>query len=245
MLIQKYGTPAGANLNIAIMKAMFNWAKKNDVLQTIPNIDAVAKLRSIKKEKSLFSSREIRKLVSYASDPMRAMIWLGLNCGFGCTDCAELKWEDLNLESGRVNLNRKKTGIARNLPLWPETINALKSMPKLDELVFYTKRGNPWVRIIKRTDAKNVVRYSRYDAVSAMFSKLLKKSGIKTERGVNFYTLRRTAATLAARSGDPFAVQRLLGHADLKMATTYVQDVSEQTDRVINNSRRFIVQDDS
>lgn len=26
-------------------------------------------------------------------------------------------------------------------------------------------------------------------------------------------------ATIAARSGDPFAVQRLLGHADLKMAT--------------------------
>jgi integrase len=33
-----------------------------------------------------------------------------------------------------------------------------------------------------------------------------------------FYTLRRTAATIAARSGDPFAVQRLLGHADLQMA---------------------------
>jgi len=42
-----------------------------------------------------------------------------------------------------------------------------------------------------------------------------------------------TAATVAARSGDPFAVQRLLGHVDLKMATRYVQDVSEQTDRVI------------
>ncbi|MBW7992218.1 MAG: phage integrase family protein [Planctomycetes bacterium] len=245
MLIQKYGTPSGANLNIAIMKAMFNWAKKNDILQTIPNIDAVAKLRNIKKEKSLFNSREIRKLVIHASNPMRAMIWLGLNCGFGCTDCAELKWEDLNLESGRVNLNRKKTGIARNLPLWPETIDALKSIPKLGELVFYTKRGNPWVRIIKRTDGKNVVRYSRYDAISAMFSKLLKKSGIKTERGVNFYTLRRMAATLTARSGDPFAVQRLLGHADLKMAMTYVQNISEQTDRAINNTRKLIIQDDS
>ncbi|MBC8217671.1 MAG: hypothetical protein H8E73_04345 [Planctomycetes bacterium] len=87
MLIQKYGTPAGANLNIAIMKAMFNWAKKNDILQSIPNIDAVAKLRTIKKEKPLFDSTEIRQLVINADNPMRAMIWLGLNCGFGCTDC--------------------------------------------------------------------------------------------------------------------------------------------------------------
>ena len=73
----------------------------------------------------------------------------------------------------------------------------------------------------------------------------MKKAGIKTPDGVGFYTLRRTAATLTARSGDPFAVQRLLGHADLKMATTYVQDVSEQTDRAINNTRKLIIQDDS
>jgi hypothetical protein len=36
-------------------------------------------------------------------------------------------------------------------------------------------------------------------------------------------------------------VQRLLGHADLQMATRYVQDVSEQTDRVIENSRIYVV----
>jgi hypothetical protein len=35
-------------------------------------------------------------------------------------------------------------------------------------------------------------------------------------------------------------VQRLLGHADLQMATRYVQDVSAQTDRVIENSRMYI-----
>ena len=73
----------------------------------------------------------------------------------------------------------------------------------------------------------------------------MKKAGIETEKGVGFYTLRRTAATLTARSGDPFAVQQLLGHADLRMATTYVQDVSEQTDRAINNTRKFIIQGNS
>jgi len=42
-----------------------------------------------------------------------------------------------------VKLAREKTGISRNLPLWPETIAALKSVPQRGELVFYTKRGNP------------------------------------------------------------------------------------------------------
>ena len=44
------------------------------------------------------------------------------------------------------------------------------------------------------------------------------------------------------QQGDPFAVQRLLGHADLQMATRYVQDVSAQTDRVIENSRMYVCQ---
>lgn len=33
-----------------------------------------------------------------------------------------------------------------------------------------------------------------------------------------------------------------IGHADLQMATRYVQDVSKQTDRVIENSRMYICQ---
>lgn len=37
------------------------------------------------------------------------------------------------------------------------------------------------------------------------------------------------------------ADQRLLGHADLKMATRYVQDVSKQTDEVISKSRNYVL----
>ena len=69
----------------------------------------------------------------------------------------------------------------------------------------------------------------------------MKKVRIQAPKGTGFYTLRRTAATMAAISGDPFAVQRLLSHVDLTMATRYVQDVSEQTDRVIENSRRYFI----
>ena len=69
----------------------------------------------------------------------------------------------------------------------------------------------------------------------------MKKAGLQAPNGTGFYTLLRTAATVAARSGDPFAVQRLLGHADLKMATRYVKDVSKQTDRVIKNSRKYVI----
>lgn len=168
---------------------------------------------------------------------------MGLNCGFGCTDCSELLWKHLDFKKMRVCYPRHKTNIERNLVLWPETVEALKAMPKINDRVFNTPTDKFMVRVIETEKGDGSIRRTNNDSVGKEFSKLLKKAGIKTEKGVGFYTLRRTAATLAARSGDPFAVQKLLGHADLKMATIYIQDVSEQTDRVINNVRKLIIQD--
>jgi hypothetical protein len=36
-------------------------------------------------------------------------------------------------------------------------------------------------------------------------------------------------------------VQNLLGHADLRMSMTYIQDVSKQTDEAINKTRNLIM----
>ncbi len=87
---------------------------------------------------------------------MRAMIWLGLNCGFGCTDCAVLKWTDLDLANARVKLPRRKTGILRDLPLWPETIEALEKVSKTGKLVFYTSRGNPYIQTLYKSNGNGV-----------------------------------------------------------------------------------------
>lgn len=228
------------NLHISIMKALFHWARKNDVLTNIPNIDAVSRGKIVHQEKFTFDPEQINKLLSVADVKMRAMIWLGLNCGFGCTDCSELKWIDLDLVNARVRLPRRKTGGSRDLPLWPETVEAIKKVPKTGKLVFYTSRSNPYIHTISKLDGKGKEKYTTLNTVTTKFSRLIKKSGLDVPKGTGFYALRRTAATIAARSGDPFAVQRLLGHVDLQMATRYVQDVSKQTDRVIKNSRMYV-----
>lgn len=240
-LQKEYSTAHRMNLHISIMKAMFHWATKNEVLSSIPNIDAVNRGRITHKQRQTFSSDDIRKLIDAADIQMKAMIWLGINCGFGCTDCAELKCSNIDFENARVKLARKKTGISRDLPLWPETIEALQRVTRKGKLAFYTSRGNPFVRTIVKTDSNGKTKYSTQNTITRKFFMLVKKAGLDVPHGTGFYTLRRTAATIAARSGDPFAVQRLLGHADLQMATQYVQDVSKQTDEVIQNSRDYLL----
>ena len=229
------------NLHISIMKALFHWARKNDILENIPNIDAISRGKIVYQERLTFDSEQIKELLSVADVKMRAMIWLGLNCGFGCTDCSELKWTDLDLINARVKLPRRKTGISRDLPLWPETVAALEKIPRTGKLVFCTSRGNPYIQTLVKPDGNGNGKYTTLNSITTKFSRLIKKSGLDVPKGTGFYTLRRTAATIAARSGDPFAVQRLLGHADLQMATRYVQDVSKQTDRVIENSRKYLI----
>ena len=240
-----YASADRLNLNISDMKAMFHWARRNDVLETIPNIDAISKGKIVHKEMYTFNSEQIKKLLSAADVKIQAMIWLGLNCGFGCTDCGKLEWKDLDLKNGRVRLPRNKTGTRRDFPLWPETIQALKELPRSGQLVFYTSEGHPWVTTVVKTKSNGEREYTSVNRITPTFSRLMKKVGMHVPKGTGFYALRRTAATMAARSGDPFAVQRLLGHVDLTMATRYVQDVSEQTDRVIENSRKYVLPEDN
>jgi len=102
-------------------------------------------------------------------------------------------------------------------------------------------RSDKFPLTLLKTEDDGNRKYRTVNAVTSMFSRLLKKAKIHAPKGTGFYTFRRTAATPAARSGDPFAVQRLLGHVNLEMATRYVQDVSEQTDRVIESSRKYVL----
>jgi len=153
-----------------------------------------------------------------------------------------MQWKDLDFKNSRVKLARNKTGVRRNFPLWPETIKALKELPRSGQLVFNTSQGQPWVTTVVKTNVDGERKYTSVNRITPTFSRLMKKVRINAPKGTGFYALRRTVATMAARSGDPFAVQRLLGHVDLTMATRYVQDVSKQTDRVIENSRKYVIQ---
>ena len=111
------------------------------------------------------------------------MIWLGLNCAFGCTDCAELSWENIDFKDKRVSFPRPKSGIERNLPLWEQTISALEEVPKEGETVFLTQKGNKYVRVDQKTKSDGTVKTSFHNNITKEFKKIVSKSGIKIEKG--------------------------------------------------------------
>lgn len=242
---------AGTSVNnrMAAVKALFNWAHANDKIAKIPNLRAVKKVTVRIKKRQVFTRKQIKDMVALANTNMRAMIWLGVNCGLGCTDCAYIEWRHLDLQNRRLNYKRIKTEIDRNLKLWPETIAALEAVKtwsvahKRDtgpnDLVFRTKQGNPYVHLTanaKRPDS----------AITKEFEKILDEAKIPRDKGTGFYTLRRTGATFAAKSKDVWAVKGFLGHAGLDQATHYVQQdqLSEQTDEATDKAHDLLTKDE-
>lgn len=57
---------------------------------------------------------------------MKAMCLLGLNCGFGNSDIANLPKKAIDFDNGWGDFPREKTATPRRIPLWVETVDAIK-----------------------------------------------------------------------------------------------------------------------
>src|SRR5262249_44712270 len=151
-----------------------------------------------------------------ATRPMRAMILLGINCGFGNADCGTLPLSALDLDGGWVTYPRPKTGIDRRCPLWPETAQAIRAAlekrpePREKEdagLVFITKYGQSW----GKETSENPISYE--------MRKMLKALEINGHR--NFYVLRHTFRTVADETKDSVACDAIMGHETPHMSSVY------------------------
>ena len=63
----------------------------------------------------MFQADAIRPMIDEAGVQLRAMIYLGINCGLGNNDCAMLPMK-LELKDGWLDFGRPKTGIHRRCP---------------------------------------------------------------------------------------------------------------------------------
>jgi integrase len=193
----------------------------------------VLRLERARRGPRMFEAHEIRRLLGAAGVQLKAMILLGLNCGYGNADCGTLPLSGLDLERGWAHYHRPKTGIDRRCPLWPETVAALRDAlakrqgPK-DEadagLVFITKYGDGWFK----GDTNN--------PLSAEMRKLLDSLGINGNR--NFYALRHTFETIGGEAKDQVAVDYIMGHARDDMASVYRERISDERLKAVTDHVR-------
>jgi integrase len=154
-----------------------------------------------------FTPEQIKALVKKAEPHMRAMILLAVNGGLGNTDLAMLTPDRFDLDNGWLNYPRRKTQIFRRIPLWKETVDAVREAikarrqpknPADAKLLFIGKLGSSYV---SETGGHRVAHE---------FENLCAGAGVA---GRAFYDLRRTFATIADNlARDKDAVKAIMGH---------------------------------
>ena len=237
--------PARLGKFVGIIRSVFKYAVENKLIaqptvygsEFRKPLKAVLRKKKFADGKKLFTPAEIKQLldgttikdkrgkdkaVPGATKQLRAAILLGINAGLGNSDCAGLQHSHLDLQRGWLDYPRDKTGLPRRAPLWPETIEALnvaakvrKPKAKLSEdanCVFLNRRGK---RLVQSTTTSHV------DYVTAAFGKLLRNMKINGRKGLNFYSLRHTFATIGLQTRDRDAVKTIMGHASHDMLSLY------------------------
>jgi integrase len=202
------------------------------------------RLHRAKQGAKLFTAEEVRRLLGLppwrqaAGVQLEAMIWLGINCGFGNADSGNLPLTALDLDGGWIYYPRPKTGIPRRCPLWPETVAALRAAlavrpePKKVEhatLVFITKYGLPWHRDTGKLGNR---------PISHETGKLLKALGINGRKGIGFYTLRHTFRTVADEAKDQPAADLIMGHEIPHMSSVYRETISDERLKAVSDHVR-------
>jgi len=201
-------------------RMVFNYAYESGLTETpirygkalkTPHARIFRRLANERGER-MFTREEVLALVEEAGVQLKAMIYLGVNCGFGNEDCGTLPMDRLDLRRGWHNYGRPKTGIERRCPLWPETIAALQEViarrharehETLRNLVFITKYGNCWCSSDE----------DRCNPISYEFRKLVKTLGFYRKNVTTFYSLRRAFSTIGNTAGEKLAVDYIMGHA--------------------------------
>jgi integrase len=182
------------------------------------------RLHRAKQGPKLFTADAIHRLLEVSGPALKAMILLGVNCGFGNADVGNLPLTALDLDGGWVNYPRPKTGIDRRCALWPETVQALREAlakrlePKKDEdagLVFITKYGLSWAKATST------------NPVSQEMTKAIKAAKVATKKGLSFYALRHVFRTVAYEAKDQPATDFIMGHEVPHMSAVYRETISD------------------
>ncbi len=157
----------------------------------------------------MFEREELLAALEHATINAKAMMLLGINAGMGNTDLALLPAKAINLKTGWLDHPRPKTGIPRHVPLWPETVEAIRAAlaerqaPKdhaHTHLLFIGPRGESYIGKARgyrvHQEVARVLRWAKVE-----------------RQGLSFYALRHTFQTVAEGAHDLAAVQSIMGHA--------------------------------
>ena len=223
-----------ANNILTVLRRLLVLAGKRGIIQAVPEIEW---LPTEPGAFDFLSFEESEALIEATATEWRCMVTVGLKCGLRQGELLGLKWEDVDLKNGRITVRRSivrgrikgtKSRRVREVPLGDDVRAELVSQRHL--------RG-PWV--FCDLDGKHLTNGAcKWPLWTACEGANLRRIG--------WHVLRHTFCSQLAMAGViPTAIQRLAGHATLKMTERYMhlspnvaRDAVKMLDRGSLNGRK-------
>lgn len=179
-----------------------------------------------------FTPSEVKALITAIDDTTfkgfrdLVMVYILLDTMVRCSELMKMKRENVDLHAGTIQLeaHETKTKRARIVPLSSKTLKLLKEYMEETadfhtDVLFVTYEGQPM--------ADNTIRCNLREWGTI--------ANIRHKR-VSPHTFRHTGALFyILNGGDPFSLQKILGHTDMSMVRKYIQMTNTDVKRQHNN----------
>ncbi|MFK7974175.1 MAG: tyrosine-type recombinase/integrase [Rickettsiaceae bacterium] len=168
-----------------------------------------------RRSREYLTEAEVNKIISAARNIGRhgnrdaAMILLAFRHGLRVSELISLRWQQVDLKSGLLQVHRLKNGLDSTHPLFGPELRALRKVQRQypdTQYVFLSERKSPMT--------------------ASTFAKLLSRAAEMAEIGilVHPHMLRHsTGYKLANDENDTRSIQQYLGHRNIRHTTRYTE----------------------
>ena len=177
------------------------------------------------------SEEEIAKLLQKAdTHDMRLLIMIGTYTGLRISDCAMLKWNNIDFEHKIMKVLPIKTckhmDAPIEIPIYPALLKMLEATPHESE---YVSKSNADTYLTGHLSGKVVGLFKKCGFETS------KKVDGKTKLICGFHSLRHTFVSMAINNGmSPLLVQKIVGHSAVDMTTHYFHENMDKISEGIN-----------
>lgn len=212
--------PATINIRVRTMRAFVRYAYEEKTWIAEPIHRRFRPVKAPIDVVEAFTPDEVKRMIgaidgdSYTGFRTKVVMFVLLDTLVRVSELVDIKRSNIDLKAGSIKLDAAdtKTRVSRYVPLSSKTIRLLKDYIEEtkgfdNEHLFLTYEGE---RISEGTIRENIALYG-------------KVAGIKNKR-VSPHTFRHTGALFyILNGGDPFSLQKILGHSHMNMVRRYVQ----------------------
>lgn len=221
--------PATINIRIRTMRAFARYIYEEKRWINEPIHKRFKPIKSPIDVVEALDTDEVKQIIgciddhTYVGFRTKVIIYVLLDTMIRVSELINIKKSDIDLKSGTIHIkaDNTKTRVGRLVPISSKTIRLLKEyMLETEEFdndyLFLTYEGE---RISISTVRENIALYG-------------KVAGIKNKR-VSPHVFRHTGALFyILAGGDPFSLQKILGHSHMNMVRRYIQmtnvDIQDQ-----------------